>query len=209
MTKLINKDWINTKKKFKTGLVLSIIIVFSFLVWDGFKGKNIENKLISEVKILSKNPTFEEESHGKSGTNYYIELQFVNDNEKYKIDGVDYYFLKDKDFVNDIKSGDTISISKYENSIHYLSKNGKQYLDYKRAITNRINTITFLGLLFIPMIFICVIALFLKNQPTIQIRNKIYKVELDIIVIVTFIITFIILALNIPFTFIINGEFVK
>lgn len=209
MNKPTNNYWNEIKKQYRMGLFFSLIIIFAFLVYPGYKGKNIENDLITEVKILAKKPAFEKISRGKSGSKYFVELQFVKNIEKYKIEGVDYPFLKNEDFVNEVKSGDTISISRNIKSIYYLSKNGKQYLNHKKAELNRENTNYFFGLLFIPMALISIFALILREQPTIKLKEKIYIVQLDVITIIIFIITFIILAENIPFTFIINGEFVK
>jgi hypothetical protein len=210
MTEASNKEWLNIKKQFKIGLIFSIIIAFlALLIFPASQEKNLEKKFINEIKILSQNPFFAEYSHGKSGTEYLIELKFVNDDRNYEIGGIDYYFLQATDFKNEVKVGDTILISRYENAIHYLSKNGKQYLDFKRAESNRLNSTKFLGLLFIPMIFICLVVLLFKQPPTIKLRHKIYKIQLDIIVILVFIISFIILALNIPFIIIESGKFVN
>jgi hypothetical protein len=210
MTEASNKEWLNIKKQFKIGLIFSIIIAFlALLIFPASQEKNLEKKFINEIKILSQNPFFAEYYHGKSGTEYLIELKFVNDDRNYEIGGIDYYFLQATDFKNEVKVGDTILISRYENAIHYLSKNGKQYLDFKRAESNRLNSTKFLGLLFIPMIFICLVVLLFKQPPTIKLRHKIYKIQLDIIVILVFIISFIILALNIPFIIIESGKFVN
>nr|WP_294935094.1 hypothetical protein [uncultured Flavobacterium sp.] len=203
---LTDTEWIRIKKQFGTGLFISVLITFAFLIWPGYKTKIKESEFIREDKILD-HYFFKVDRHGKN-TSYLVEVTFLNDNNKYEIDGVDYNYLKKRDFDSEIASKDTISISRFENSIHSFSKNGKDYLDYNKAETNRKNTILSLGLLFVPQILISVFALTRKTYPTYTYNNKNYKLKMHIVVISTLVITYIILKIIFKFEVIFNGEFI-
>ena len=158
--------------------------------------------------VIETKPLFKKEKHGKN-TKYLVEIHFKNNKITYEISGIDYNYLKNEEFKKEINIGDTVTISRFGNEIKSISKNGKEYLDYSTAEENRKNTNKFLGLLFIPIFFLCFIPQFFERKPSIRIGNKNYEIQFDVIVIIVFIITFIILKLYIEFEFITNGEFIK
>ncbi|HEU4790555.1 MAG TPA: hypothetical protein VFS71_12780 [Flavobacterium sp.] len=205
MSESNTNEWIDIKKQFRTGLFASILITMFFQFLSYEPKNNIEP--IQKIGVLENKPTFKE-YHSKSH-NYWIELKLINDKRIYEIRSPYYNFLKHEDFINEINSGDTILISEHNNNILSLSKNGKQYWDYEKAEVNNENSNRFLSLLFFPLIIICIIVLLLKKQPFLKLNNKVYKIRFDIIVLITFLITFIVLAENIPFQFIKNGQFMK
>ena len=139
-------EWLETKKQFRTGLIASSIIVFASLIWPGNKIDTSQENFISETVILQSKPFFDKESHGKSGTEYFVKLNFVGDKREYRITGIDYNFIRYKDFIQ-ISSGDTLEIARTSNEIHCLSKNGFNYLNYAKAETNRGLVIYFIGFL--------------------------------------------------------------
>jgi hypothetical protein len=188
---------------------VSSIIVFALLVWPGNKIDTSQVEFIKETVILDSKPIFDEERHGKSGTEYFVKLNFKGYNQEFRITGIDYNFLKYEDFLK-ISSGDTLEIGRTSNEIHSLVKNGVDYLNYTKAETNRGLSIYFLGYLFIPMIPICLIVQFFKKRPSYTFNNKSYEVPFDIITIITFISTIIILLFIMPeFQVISNGKFYK
>jgi hypothetical protein len=202
-------EWLETKKQFRTGLVASSIIVFALLIWPGNNIDTSQVEFIKETVILESKPIFDEERHGKSGTEYFVKLHFKDYNENFRITGIDYNFLKYKEFLK-INSGDTLEIARTSNEIHSLVKNGFDYLNYTKAETNRGLSIYFLGYLFIPMIPICLIVQFLKKRPYYTFNNKSYEVPFDIITILVLVTTIIILLYIMPeFQVISNGEFYK
>lgn len=202
-------EWLKTKEQFRTGLVVSSIIVFALLIWPGNKIDTSQVEFIKERVILDSKPIFDEESHGKSGTEYFVKLSFKDYKQEFRITGIDYNFLKKEEFLK-INSGDTLKIGRTSNEIHTLEKNGFDYLNYTKAETNRGLSIYFLGYLFIPMIPICLIVQFLKKRPYYKFNNKSYEVPFDVITIMTFIITMIVLFCTMPnFQIISNGEFYK
>jgi hypothetical protein len=202
-------EWLETKKQFRTGLIASSIIAFAILVWPGNKIDTSQKNFISETVILHSKPVFDKEYHGKSITEYFVKLNFVGDNQEYRITGIDYNLLRHEDFMQ-INAGDTLEIARTSNKIHCLSKNGFNYLNYTKAETNRGLSIYFLGYLFIPMIPICLIVQFLKKRPYYTFNNKSYEVPFDIISFLIFITTIIVLIYKMPyFQIITNGEFYK
>ena len=202
-------EWIEIKKQFKTGLIVSSIIVFALLIWPGNKIDTSEVEFIKETVILDSKPIFDEERHGKSGTEYFVKLNFKDYNNEFRITGIDYNFLKYEDFLK-INSGDTLEIARTSNKIHSLVKNGVDYLNYAKAETNRGLNIYFLGYLFIPIIPLCLIVQFFKKRPHYTFNNKSYEIPFDIITILIFITTIIILLCTMPnFQVITNGEFYK
>lgn len=202
-------EWLETKKQFRAGLLAASIIVFALLIWPGNKIDTSQEHFIRETVILRSEPVFDEEHHGKSGTEYFVKLNFLGDNLEYRITGIDYNFLRYDDFIQ-INAGDTLEIARTSNEIHCLSKNGFNYLNYTKAETNRGLVIYFIGYLFIPAIPICIIVQFFKKRPYYRFNNKSYPVPFDIITIIILIATIIILTLNMPhFQMITSGEFYK
>ena len=202
-------EWLETKKQYKTGLIVSSIIVFAFLVWPGNKINTSQENFIKETVILDSIPIFDEESHGKSGTDYFVKLKFKGDNNEYRISGIDYNFLLHKEF-SKINVGDTLKISRTSNNIHSIIKNEFDYLNYEKAETNRGLVIYFLGYLFIPMIPICFFIQFLKKRPHYIFNNHSRPIPLAIITLIIFLITLIVLLYTMPkFQFVSNGEFYK
>ena len=202
-------EWSGTKKQFRTGLLISLIIVFALLIWPGNIIDTSQVEFIKETVILDSKPFFEEEHHGKSGAEYFVKLKFKGSNQEFRITGIDYNFLKHQEFVK-INSGDTLEIGRTSNEIHSLVKNGIDYLNFTKAETNRGLSIYFIGYLFIPMIPICLMVQFFKKRPHYTFNNKSYEVPFDIITFLIFITTIIILLLKMPeFQIISNGEFYK
>ena len=204
----IEDDWSDKKRQFRTGLLGAILMSFLFLIFPGYKGVNLEKKFSQEKKILSELPIFKKSQHGKGKTNYYVELHFIEDSNVYRIEDINYNFLKHHEFIENIKSGDTITIKRHQLSIHSFVKNGKDYLNYRKAENNRANVIKALGLLFLPQIIICIFALLQKKHPEFSYNGKRHKINFPLIVIGVFIITFLILIFNIDFHIITNGKFV-
>ncbi len=200
-------EWSETKKSYRTGLIVSSFISFLLLIWPGNKIDISQKNFIKETVILATNPIFDEEYHGKSSTEFYVKMLFKGDSQEYKITGIDYNFLKYDEFLK-IKAGDTLTIARTNNKIHSLVKNGFDFLNYSKAETNRGLNISFLGYLFLPMIAICLIVLSLKNRPYFRFNNKLHEVPLEIITLILFILTIIVLIIVMPkFIMITNGQF--
>jgi hypothetical protein len=202
-------EWLETKKQFRAGLIASSIVVFASLIWPGNKIDTSHEDFIRETVILQSKPFFDQESHGKSGTEHFVKLNFVGNKREYRITGIDYNFLRYEDFIQ-INSGDTLEIARTSNEIHCLTKNGFDYLNYTKAETNRGLVVYFIAYLFIPNIPLCIIVQFFKKRPYYKFNNKSYAIPFDIIAIIIFITTMIILCLSMPdFQVITNGEFYK
>jgi len=202
-------EWLETKKQFRAGLIASSIIVFALLIWPGNKIDISQEDFIKETVILDSKPSFDEERNGKSGTEYFVKLNFKDYSQEFRITGIDYNFLKYEDFLK-INQGDTLEIARTSNEIHSLVKNGVDYLNYTKAETNRGLSIFFVGYLFIPMIPLCIIVQFFKKRPHYRFNNKSHAIPFDIIAIVIFITTIIVLCYIMPdFQVITSGEFYK
>lgn len=207
MTDFAKEDWKKTKKQFVVGIILSSIIITIFLLWP--ESKITKNDFVEERNnVIETKPLFKKERYGKS-TKYLVEVHFKNNRITYEISGIDYNYLRNEDFEKDINIGDTVSIYRFKNEIKSISKNGEEYLDYPRAEENRTNTNKFVGLLFMPIFFLCFVPQFFERKPSIRIGDKNYEIQFEIIAIIVFIITFLILKFNIEFEFITNGEFIK
>ncbi|WP_431243359.1 hypothetical protein ACQ9BO_01415 [Flavobacterium sp. P21] len=199
-------EWLETKKQFRTGLIVSSIIVFASLIFPRNKINTSQENFVKETVILSTNPVFDHENHGKT-RRYFVKLNFKGDNREYRIESIDYNFLHYNNFIHNIKSGDTLDISRSFTKIHSLSKNNYDYLNFAKAETNRGLVINFFGYLFIPMILICIIVQFFKKRPYYTFNDKRYPLPFDIITIVIFITTIIILVCYMPdFQIIENGK---
>lgn len=131
------------KKKQKDYLAVSIIC---FLIGTYFFMKVIGGSYIikpSELQayenlIISTSPKFKERK-GKNSRKW-IEFNCENNQSTFEIASFDYYCANDEEVINEIKSGDTISIAiskddiedfDTQNSceIHSLIKNDKEYLN--------------------------------------------------------------------------------
>jgi len=209
MTDFLDENWKKTKKKFISGILFSAFIIFITIFFQSLKGEISEKDFVKEDhKIIETKPIFKVDYYAET-SDYYVEIHFKNEKKKYIITGNEYNYLKKEEFENEINAGDTVSIFRFDNEIISISKKGKDYLNYLKSTENRKNTDIFIVLLFTPILFICIITQFFKRKPTIKINNKAYEIKFDSILIITFIITFIILKLNIDFEFIVDGNFNK
>lgn len=205
----MREDWLHTKKEFRTGLFASLLISFLLLIFPGNRINTSQENFLKQTVVLDSMPVFTTESHGKSGTEYFVKLRFKGDRREFRITHKDYNFLDHEAFSN-ITAGDTIQISRNDKNIHSFVKNNYDYLNYTKAETNRGLTIYFLGFLFLPMIPYCLLIQFFKKRPSFIYNGETKFISFPYITISLFVITAIVLIANMPdFIMVSSGEFYK
>ncbi|UUF13763.1 MULTISPECIES: hypothetical protein [Flavobacterium] len=135
-------DW---EKKQQTYLIVSVtcFIIGTYFFMKVISGSYIikQSELqVYENLITSTAPQFKERKgkHSKK----WIEINCINNQTTFEIDSYDYRCVNDDEVLNEIKAGDTISISILKDDIddfdtetsceiHSLIKNNKEYLSLK------------------------------------------------------------------------------
>jgi hypothetical protein len=136
------EDW---EKKQKDYLAVAIIclLIGSYFFMKVISGSYIikpSELQVYENLVTSEKPIFKE-TKGKHRKRW-IEFKCINNNTTFKIASYDYRCANRDEVLNEIKAGDTISISILEKDIedfdkgtsceiHSLIKNDKEYLDIK------------------------------------------------------------------------------
>lgn len=135
-------DWEEKQKGYLVVSVLCLIFGTYFFI-KVISGSYVIEKSdleIYENLIISSPPKFKERK-GKSSRKW-IEFNCINNQSTFEIASYDYSCVNDEEVINEIKSGDTISIAilkvdlndfNTQNSceIHSLEKNDKDYLDLR------------------------------------------------------------------------------
>lgn len=135
-------DWEEKQKGYLVVSVLCLIFGAYFFTKVISGSYNIEESDLEvyENLIISNAPKFKERK-GKSSRKW-IEFNCINNQSTFEITGDDYSCVNDEEVINEIKTGDTISVAilkdvvddfNTQNSceIHSLVKNDKEYLDLR------------------------------------------------------------------------------
>ncbi|MNQ00107.1 hypothetical protein D3C85_127440 [compost metagenome] len=135
-------DWEEKQKGYLVVSVLCLIFGAYFFIKVISGSYNIEQSDLEvyENLIISNAPKFKERKGKRSKK--WIEFNCINNQSTFEITGDDYSCVNKEELLNEIKTGDTISVAilKYDlddfntqNScgIHSLIKNDKDYLDLR------------------------------------------------------------------------------
>ncbi|WP_395655634.1 hypothetical protein [Flavobacterium sp.] len=192
---------IKKKREYKNSVFLATIILLLFV----FSTKKIDVDKITEKKlILTEKPTFKES--GRKFTRYWVELKFETENKVCEINEADYKYLLYNEFEREINKGDTLEVKGIENKIYYLKKNGKEYLNFKKARAYESKSSGILIYLYIFVLIFSVCINFLKKKPRIKFLNKIYAINIDILFIILLILNLIILELTVGLNYFFNTK---
>ncbi|MBL7815669.1 MAG: hypothetical protein JNL70_11690 [Saprospiraceae bacterium] len=85
-----------------------------------------ESQLLTQKAVLT-NVKWQSQ-YRKGGTDYWLELSFLNYKNIMTVKGVNYSRLKIYEFKNEINYYDTLTIKYKDNNIYFLSKNDKPYI---------------------------------------------------------------------------------
>jgi hypothetical protein len=192
---------IKKKREYRNATLLATLILFLFIFTD----KTIDKNKITEKKlVLTEKPVFKES--GRKFTRYWVELKFEGENKVYEISEADYKYLQPDEFEKEIDQGDTLVISGIENQIYYLKKDGKEYLDFKKARTydNKRNGILIYQYIFVLIFTICINQL--KKKPRLKFLNKLYAINIDALFISLLICNQILIELTIGLDYFFNTK---
>jgi hypothetical protein len=138
-----------------------------------------------------------------------VNLYFIDEPEKYQIDGFDYTYINYPAFEDSIKKDDTVTIGVKGKNILTLEKNGVPYMQFDKAQYHKTrNEIFFLGL-FGTGLVCCLIPLFFSTQPTLKINRQEIPIEFGWILLLCLGTAFIILYNKVGIQFITNDRFAK
>ncbi|MFH6993510.1 hypothetical protein [Flavobacterium sp. FlaQc-48] len=135
-------DWEEKQKGYLVVSVLCLIFgtYFFIKVISGSYAIEQSDLEVYENLIISNAPKFKERKGKRSRK--WIEFNCINNQSAFEIAGYDYSCVNDEEVINEIKTGDTISVAilkddlndfNTQNSceIHSLVKNDKEYLDLR------------------------------------------------------------------------------
>lgn len=134
--------WEEKQKQYLTVAIICFIVGFIFFI-KVISGEYIIkpfNLKVYENLVISSKPQFKE-TKGKNGRKW-IEFKCINNKSNFEIGTFDYKCVNDDEIINEVKAGDTISISILKADIedfdkdtsceiHSLIRNNKDYLDIK------------------------------------------------------------------------------
>ena len=143
---------------------------------------------------------------GRKFTRYWVELKFETENKACEINEADYKYLLYNEFAREINKGDTLEVKGIENKIYYLKKNGKEYLNFRKARSYESKRSGILIYLYIFVLIFSVYINFLKKKPRIKFLNKIYAINIDILFIILLILNLIILEITVGLDYFFNTK---
>jgi hypothetical protein len=200
----MTKPWNEIKRQFKIGTgVFSFFVLFSFIMTPVYR-----QDMLSHINVTLSNKPIFKERHFK-GSRYWVELYFEGKQNKFEIDGIDYKYLKYKQFKDSIKEGDQVTIYTNGDNIFSFSKNGFEYMDFDKAQIHKNKNRLFSIVLVATGLVCCAIPLFFKNRPTINYGRQTINVKFGWIFIISITIAFLILLKYIGFDYVSGDEFAK
>jgi hypothetical protein len=153
--------------------------------FDEYKYNYNEKKV-----VLSEKPEFKIKRYPKT-TDYWVELNFIEDSEKYEISGVEYKFLNSKEFKLSIEIGDTVEIVEYDKRIFSIKKNNIDYLNYSKAENYKSEGEYFMTIYISIALILCLIPILINKKHELSFEIQKIKIKYNYVFIIYFIIIFI------------------
>ncbi len=151
LEKITRNKRLNMEKNIYLGLILLSIF---FLITSFFSYKQVNESDLSTQQVVLVKSKWQQSKDYKKGDTYWLELQFQNIEQSFKVTNEDYERLKKADFKAEIYESDTLTI-KYQGSlIYYFAKDGKEYTALNDANLDRKNTFNRVILISLSCLFI-------------------------------------------------------
>ncbi|WP_179319330.1 hypothetical protein [Winogradskyella helgolandensis] len=200
----MEKTWQEKKKTFKIGtFAFLFLIVITFIQTPEYEKENLTYKTIE----LNEEPEFRKNCNGRGSCSYSLELNPKTTD--FNISGIDYKYLKHRQFKRNIKIGDKLTIGVIDDIILTLSKNGTEYLQFNKAQFHKQRNRLFSRYLFSTGFMLCLIPLLFNKQPKIKSDGIESEINFGWILGVGLAICLLILISTIGLNFISGGEFAE
>ena len=173
-----NKSWAELTWSEKKQKFTIIACVFLFLsICSFFVTPHPKREELKKIEIkLDSEPIFKK-TKGKNPSNW---LEIYSKNIKYKLDGIDYKYLKIKILKKNIHKDTIITIKVFKENIFEMIYKNENLLDYDLAKIHKTKNRTFSQIIFFSGFILNILPLFFKQNP---IYTNYYseKVEIDFI----------------------------
>jgi hypothetical protein len=204
-----NKSWSEhtwSEKKQKFSIFAFIFLFLSIFTF--FSTPHPKRGELKEIEIkLDIEPKFKK-SKGKNSSNW---LEIYSEDIKYKLEGIDYKYLKLETFKSNIHKGTILKIKVLKDNIYEMIYKNENLLDYDLAQIHKTKNKTFSQIIFFSGFILNLLPLFFKQNP---IYKNYYseKEEIDFVklfVIVWFIAIIIAIIYLGDFKYISGSEFIN
>lgn len=174
--------WSEKKEKFK---IFACIFLF-FSIFTFFQTPHAKREELKEIEIkLDREPKFQKSS-GKS-LNHWLEI--YSENTKYKLDGIDYKYLKLQIFNKNIHKDTILKIKVSEDNIYEMIYKNVNLIDYDLTQIHKTKNRTFCQIIFFSGFILNLLPLFFRQNP---VYTNFYSEKENIDFLKIFIITWVI-----------------
>jgi len=173
-----NKSWSELTWSEKKQKFLIIAGVFLFLsIFSLFTTPHPKREELKEIEIkLDSEPKFKK-STGKISSNW---LEIYSENIKYKLDGIDYKYLKLETFKNNIHKDTILTIKALKENIFEMIYKNENLLDYDLTQIHKTKNRTFGQIIVFSGFILNLLPLFFKQNPVYK-NYYSEKVEIDFV----------------------------
>lgn len=158
-----NKSWSEltwSEKKQKFSIFAGVFLFLS--IFSLFTTPHPKRKELKEIEIkLDIEPKFKK-STGKNSSNW---LEIYSENIKYKLDGIDYKYLKLETFKKNIHKDTILTIKVLEDNIYEMIYKNKSLIDYDLTQIHKTKNRTFSQIIFFSGFILNLLPLFFKQNP--------------------------------------------
>ncbi|EPE9901210.1 hypothetical protein ACSN7Q_002371 [Flavobacterium psychrophilum] len=158
-----NKTWSEltwTEKKQKFSIFAGIFLFLSIFTF--FQTPHPKREQLREIDIqLNSEPNFKK-STGKNSNNW---LEIYSGNYVYKLDGIDYKYLKLETFIQNIHKDTMIRIKVSDENIYEMIYKNENLIDYDLALIHKTKNRIFCQIIFFSGFILNLIPLFFNQNP--------------------------------------------
>ncbi|WP_188051628.1 hypothetical protein [Flavobacterium sp. GP15] len=159
----MKKSWSEltwNEKKAKFSIFAGIFLLLSIFTFFQTPHPKIEDLKEIEIK-LDREPKFKK-SRGKNSSNW---LGIYSENIEYKLDGIDYKYLKIESFNKNIHKDTIITIKLSEENIYEMVYKNEDLTDYNLTQIHKTKNRTFCQIIFFSGFILNSFPLFFKRNP--------------------------------------------
>ena len=150
--------WSEKKQKFSIfAFIFLFLSIFSFFITPHPKREDLKN---IDIK-LDRNPEFKK-STGKNSSNW---LEIYSENNEYRLDGIDYKYLKFETFKNKIYKDTILTIKVLNENIYEMIYKNENLLNYDLTKIHKTKNRTCCQIIFFSGFLLNLLPLFFKRNP--------------------------------------------
>ncbi len=194
------ESWRKVREKYLIGVFCFIALaIFGYFATTRHESKEI----IYEDLLLKEDPVFQRE-----WSSYWVDLTFEGKKE-FRIEGIDYKYLKEKAFKISVVKGNTFTVGRIDKAIVSLQYGAYEYLQFERAQIHKQKNSEFVLKLLLTGAFFCLIPLFFRKRPVVHLKGgKSFTIPFALILILALAVALIYLSHTIGFKYASSDEFI-